>query len=172
MSFQFTSYNSKKLKLNKRSLINAIEFHPDRNRANREDALLSQAISYAINGNTKLYTLKDTSSTLKGILGIVALSASEVLIDNIKKPIILIDLLFVNNKYRSKKYECLDNSKISTLLLEYAITKAQEVKELVGISYIALYPDGGKDNLRLVDFYKSIGFDFITNKHEWMYIKL
>ncbi len=172
MSFQFTSYNPKKLKLNKRSLINAIEFHSDKDRANREDALLSQAISYAINGNTKLYTLKDTSSTLKGILGIVALSASEVLIDNTKKPIILIDLLFVNNKYRSEEYEHLDNSKISTLLIEYAVTKAQEVKELVGISYIALYPDGGKDNIRLVDFYKSIGFDFITNKHEWMYIKL
>ena len=172
MSFQFTSYNPKKLKLNKRSLVNSIEFHSDKHRANREDALLSQTISYAINGNTKLYTLKDMSSKLKGILGIVALSASEVLIDKTKKPIILIDLLFVNNKYRSQEYEHLDNSKISTLLIEYAITKAQEVKELVGISYIALYPDGGKDNLRLVDFYKSIGFDFITNKHEWMYIKL
>jgi hypothetical protein len=58
------------------------------------------------------------------------------------------------------------------LLIEYAIIKAQEVKELVGVSYIALYPDGGKDNIKLIDFYKSLGFDFITNKHEWMYIKL
>ena len=172
MTCQFTSYDPKKLKLNKRSLTNSIEFHSNNHRANREDALLSQAISYAINGNTKLYTLKDTSSVLKGILGILALSVSEVLIDNTKKPIVLIDLLLVNNKYRSQQYTHFDNSKISTLLIEYAIIKAQEVKELVGVSYIALYPDGGKDNIKLIDFYKSLGFDFITNKHEWMYIKL
>ena len=172
MPCQFTSYSPKKLKLNKRSLTHAIEFHNNINRASREEALLSQAISYAINGNTKLYTLKDTSPMLKGILGVLALSASEVLIDKTKKPIILIDLLLVNNKYRSQSYKHLDNSKVSTLLIEYAIIKAQEVQELIGISYIALYPDGGKDNLKLVNFYKSLGFDFITNKHEWMYIKL
>jgi len=45
MSFQFISYNPKKLKLNKRSLINTIEFHSDMDRANREDALLSQALT-------------------------------------------------------------------------------------------------------------------------------
>lgn len=109
---------------------------------------------------------------LKGILGFIALSASEVMLDDTKKPVVLIDLLFVNKKYRSTIYEHLDNSRISQLLLEYAISKFYEVREHIGVSYLILYPDGGKENSDLVNFYKSMGFSYATNKHEWMYIKL
>ena len=172
MPCKFISYTPSTVKSNKRSFVNAVEFHTDAKRAQREQALLNQAMSYAINGSTKLYAIKDSSSKLNGILGFIALSASEVMIDDYKKPIVLIDYLFVSNKYRSKVYEHLDNSKVSTLLIEYAIAKSYEVKELLGVSYLVLYPDGGKENPQLVNFYKSIGFKFITNKHEWMYIKL
>lgn len=108
----------------------------------------------------------------KDFLGFVALSASEVLIDNSKKPVVLVDLLIVNNKYRSTVYVHLDNSKVSQLLLEYTGSKFYDVREHIGISYLILYPDGGKDNKILVDFYKLRGFPYATNKHEWMYVKL
>jgi len=141
-------------------------------KSEREKALLSKAMSFAQNSSTKLYSLRDTSTMLKGILGFIALSASEVIIDKSKKPVVLIDLLFVNNNYRSKVYEHLDNSKISQLLLEYAGAQFYEVREHIGVSYLVLYPDGGKENTELVDFYKSMGFSYATNKPEWMYMKL
>ena len=121
MPYQFNSYSASKVKSEKRSLLNAIEFSTNYTRAEHEKALLSQAISFAGNNGSKIYTLKDTSSTLKGILGFIALSASEVMIDKTKKPVVLIDLLLVNNNHRSKTYEHLDNSKISQLLLEYGL---------------------------------------------------
>ena len=120
MSYRFKSYTSSNVKSEKRSLLNAIEFSDDYTKAEREKALLSKAISFAGNNGSKLYTIKDTSSTLKGILGFIALSASEVMIDKTKKPVVLIDLILVDNTYRSKTYEHLDNSKVSRLLLEYA----------------------------------------------------
>ncbi len=78
----------------------------------------------------------------------------------------------MNNNYRSKIYEHLDNSKISQLLLEYAASQFYEVREHIGVSYLILYPDGGKENINLVEYYKSMGFSYATNKHEWMYMKL
>lgn len=172
MPYRFTKYKPSTVRLNKRSLCNSIEFHEDYQRSQREEALFSQALSYAQNGSTKLYALKDNTKQLNGVLGFIALSVSEVVVNGTKKPTALIDFLFVNSKYRSKQYHHLDNSKVSTLLIEFAISKALEASEILGISYLILYPDGGKDNLKLVNFYNSIGFKFITNKHEWMYIKL
>ena len=172
MTYRFKSYTSSNVKSEKRSLLNAIEFNDDITKAEREKALLTKAISFAQNNSTKLYSLRDTSSQLKGILGYLALSASEVIIDETKKPAVLIDLLLVHNNYRSKVYEHLDDSKISQLMIEYAISKFYEVREHVGVSYLILYPDGGKENRVLVDFYKSMDFSYATNKHEWMYMKL
>jgi len=172
MPYYFNAYSASKVKLEKKSLLNAVEFNTSHNRAEREKALLIQAISFAGNNSCKLYTMRDTASTLKGILGFLALSASEVMIDTSKKPVVLIDLLLVNNTYRSKKYEHLDNSKISQLLLEYAASQFYEVRKHIGVSYLILYPDGGKKNTELVKFYTSMGFTYATNKHEWTYMKL
>ena len=172
MPYKFNSYSSSKVKSEKRSLINAIEFHSDSKKEEREQALLNQAISSAQNSSTKLYSIRDNTSTLKGILGFIALSASEVMIEKIKKPVVLIDLLFVSNIYRTTIYEHLDNSKVSQLLLEYAVSRFYEVREHIGVSYLILYPEGGKNNKELVEFYKSVGFAYATNKEEWMYIKL
>jgi len=172
MSYRFTPYTASTAKSEKRSLLNAIEFSDDYIKAEREKALLSKALSFAANNSTRLYSMRDTTGKLKGILGFIALSASEVLIDDTKKPVVLVDLLIVNNKYRSNVYEHLDNLKISQLLLEYAGTKFYEVREHIGVSYLILYPDGGKKNKILVNFYKTMGFSYATNKHEWMYIKL
>jgi len=58
------------------------------------------------------------------------------------------------------------------LLLEYAVTKFYAVQKHIGVTYLVLYPDGGKENTNLVEYYKSMGFAYATNKHEWMYIKL
>lgn len=172
MPYKFKSYTSSKAKQEKRALLNAVEFCEDPSKAQREEALLSQALSFAQNSSTKLYTIKDTTSTLKGILGFIALSASDVMIENTKKPVVLIDLLFVTNQCRSTVYEHLDNSKISQLLLEYAVSKFYEVREHIGVSYLILYPERGRENKNLVSFYQSMGFSYATNKHEWMYVKL
>jgi len=86
--------------------------------------------------------------------------------------VVLIDLLLVNNNYRSKAYKHLDNSKVSQLLLEYAASQFYAVREHIGVTYLVLYPDGGKENIDLVKYYKSMGFTYATNKHEWMYMKL
>jgi len=172
MPYTITSYSASKVKSEKRSLLNAIEFNDNYTKQEREKALLHQAIALAGNSNTKLYTIKDSSSKLKGVLGFIALSASEVLLDKTKKPVILIDLLLVNNLYRSKEYEHFENTKVSQLLLEYAVTKFYAVQKHIGVTYLVLYPDGGKENTNLVEYYKSMGFAYATNKHEWMYIKL
>ena len=172
MSYIFTPYTASTAKSAKRSLLNAIEFSDDPSKAQREKALLSKALSFAANDSTRLYSMRDTTGKLKGILGFIALSASEVLLDDTKKPVILVDLLIVNNKYRSNVYEHLDNLKISQLLLEYAGAQFYKVREHVGVSYLVLYPDGGKENKVLVDFYKTMGFKYATKKQEWMYIKL
>jgi len=170
MSIRFISYSSSKVKQEKRALLNVSSFSDDFKRARREEALLSQALSYAQNGSTKLYAVKN--SKLKGILGFIALSASEILIDDIKKPVVLIDFLFVNKQYRSKKYKELGNIKVSQILLEYAISKFYEVRECIGVNYLVLYPEKGRKNKNLVSFYKSMGFEYATKKHEWMYVKL
>lgn len=109
-------------------------------------------------------------SNLKGILGYLALSASEVVINDTKKPIGQIDFLFVNNRYRGKEYSVLDGEKVSTLLLEHAMAKFYEVRENIGVSYLVLYSDGGCKNEKLVEFYKSMNFKFATAKKECMYI--
>jgi len=172
MSYKFNSYSASKVKQEKRALLNAVQFSSNHEKEQREEALLSQALSFAQNNSTKIYSIRDTSSQLKGILGFIALSASDVMIENTKKPVVLIDLLFVNNQYRSKVYAHLDNSKISQLLLEYALSKFYEVREHIGVSYLILYPERGRENQNLVSFYKSMGFSYATNKHEWMYVKL
>ena len=172
MPLSFTKYSPSYISANKRSLLASVDFHAEPKREIRERALLSQAISYAQNKSTKLYSLRDNSKQLTGILGFIALSASEVIINDTKKPSVLIDFLFVNSKYRSKTYTQFENVKVSTILIEFAIAKALEASELLGISYLILYPEGGKKNVKLVDFYKSIGFDFMTHKQEWMYLKI
>ena len=150
MAYNITAHDPKKLKLNKRSLFNVVEFHNNYQRAEREKSLLSQAISYAQYNSTKLYSLRDGTSELTGILGFIALSASEVVINDTKKPIVLIDLLFVNSDYRGKIYPQLDNEKISAILLEFAIEQFYKVREHIGVSYLVLYPDGGIQNKKLV----------------------
>lgn len=172
MSYTFTKYSSSYISTQKRSLLLSVEFHNTIFRKEREKALFSQALSYAQNKSTKLYSLRDDTKQLNGILGFIALSASEVIINDTKKPTVLIDFLFVNSLYRTKIYTQFGDVKISTILIEFAIAKALEASELLGISYLILYPEGGKENLRLVEFYKSIGFDFMTEKHEWMYLKI
>jgi hypothetical protein len=48
----------------------------------------------------------------------------------------------------------------------------QEVTKLIAARYLILRPDGGKKNTKLIYFYNSMGFEYMTSKHEWMYLKL
>ncbi|MCF6310558.1 MAG: hypothetical protein L3J19_08840 [Sulfurimonas sp.] len=58
------------------------------------------------------------------------------------------------------------------MLLYYAIQRAIEISQTVGIRYLILRPDGGKENKKLVTFYEAMEFRYMTNKYEWMYLKL
>ncbi len=44
--------------------------------------------------------------------------------------------------------------------------------KLAGVRYLILRPDGGKEHQNLVSFYESMEFKYMTDKHEWMYLKL
>ena len=86
-------------------------------------------------------------------------------------PSVIIDFLFVDHRYRTKVYDHLE-LKVSEILLYYAIQSAISISETVGVRYLILRPDGGKENKKLVSFYESMNFKYMTNKHEWMYLKL
>ena len=58
------------------------------------------------------------------------------------------------------------------MLIYYAIQTAMEVSKTIGTRYLILRPDGGKKNKKLVLFYESMSFRYMTDKHEWMYLKL
>ncbi len=114
--------------------------------------------------------LSDNSKTIKGKLGLIALSNGSLELEDKKLPAIIIDFVFVDNRYRGDSVNT--DIKVSQMLLYYAIQKAIEISQTVGIRYLILRPDGGKENKRLVTFYESMQFKYMTDKHEWMYLKL
>ena len=53
------------------------------------------------------------------------------------------------------------------MLLYYAIQRAIEISKIVGVRYLILRPDGGKENEKL----KSMEFCYMIDRYEWMYPK-
>ncbi|WP_294954025.1 hypothetical protein [Sulfurovum sp.] len=106
-----------------------------------------------------MYLLRDGDKTF----GFIALSVSSI--DTF--PSLQVDYIFVSGPYRGVCLENLDNSKISTYLIEFAIEIAKEIQNQVGLRYLVLLPD----NDRLQFVYKDMGFQVLPKK-EWMFIKL
>lgn len=148
--------------------MDSFEYHPQR--GIREKEILSQTFIDASLGNTKITIINDENKTIKGKLGLIALSNGSLELDDKILPAIIIDFIFVDYRFRGdyKNFE----TKVSQMLLYYAIQKAIEISKTVGIRYLILRPDGGKDNKQLVAFYESMEFRYMTDKHEWMYLKL
>ena len=127
--------------------------------AQREESFIEDICNRVQKSGTVLYVLKDKKTTL----GLISMSASSI--DDF--PSLQVDYLFVNNTYRGKKLDILDNTKTSNYLIEFAIEIAKELQEIVGLRYLVLLPDNDK----LKSIYKDIGFKQL-NKQSWMFIKL
>ncbi|WP_372999009.1 hypothetical protein [Sulfurimonas sp.] len=130
-----------------------------------------QTLSDASLGNTLVTKVTDSTKSIKGTLGLVALSVGKLELDEKSFPSVIIDYLFVDYEHRNKIYEHLEE-KVSTSLLYYAIQTAEEIARLAGVRYLILRPDGGKEHESLISFYQSMHFKYMTDKHEWMYLKL
>jgi len=155
--FEFISFNSKKLKINKRSLLNILEFKNE-----KEKLLVEYTLKKAIRGSTKIYFFK-----LKKFIGLVALSTGNIIIDKEIFPSINIDLLFVTKSYRKtllKEY----NKKISEILLDFCFEISKNIQEKVGVRFISLYPYNNET--KLINFYKKYGF--IELKNNFMILKI
>jgi hypothetical protein len=101
---------------------------------------------------------------------LIALSNGSLELDGKALPAVIIDYIFVSYVNRGKDNK--SDVKISEMLLYYAIQRAIEISKIVGVRYLILRPDGGKENEKLVSFYESMEFRYMTDKHEWMYLKL
>lgn len=168
INYSFKQLSSSSCKKSKNIIIESFEFHPQR--GIREKEILTQTFIDASLGNTKITMISDESKTIKDKLGLIALSNGSLELEDKKLPAIIIDFIFVDNRYRGDILNT--DTKVSQMLLYYAIQKAIEISQTVGIRYLILRPDGGKENKRLVTFYESMNFRYMTNKHEWMYLKL
>lgn len=140
-------------------LLQSLHFHTDLNRATRERGLLQEIIKLTQKNKTILYLLKKDNT----ILGLIALSASSI--DEI--PAIQVDYLFVDFRYRRQELKEIKFT-ISKYLLAFGIDTAENIKQTIGLKYLALYPDAQSD--KLVSHYKDMGFS-VLNKY-WLIIKL
>ena len=148
--------------------MDSFEYHEKRGIRERE--ILSQTFRDASLGNTKITTIHDDSKTTDSRIGLIALSNGSLDLEDKILPAIIIDFIFVDSKYRGINID--SETKVSQMLLYYSIQRAIEISQVVGIRYLILRPDGGKDNEKLVSFYESMEFKYMTHKHEWMYLKL
>lgn len=140
-------------------LLQSLNFHTDLNRATRERGLLEEIIKLTQKNKTILYLLQKEDE----ILGLIALSASSI----DEMPVIQVDYLFVNYTYRKQKVDEIETT-IAKYLVSFAIDTAENIKQTIGLKYLALYPDAQSD--KLISHYKDMGFN-ILNKY-WLVIKL
>lgn len=168
-ALEFKPLSSEAAKRSSNAIIDRTFFHPER--GEREEALLRQILSDAAKNNTLITTVFTQELEKIGHPGVLAMSVGKLTIDGIDYPAIVIDFLFVDYRFRGKKF-CDDAMKISEALLYFAISQAKEITKLAAARYLILRPDGGKENTKLVDFYNAMKFEYMNKKHEWMYLKL
>jgi len=167
-NYSFKQLSSSSAKKSKNLIINSFEYNTKRE--NREKEILAQTFCDASLGNTKITIINDDNKKLDSKLGLIALSNGGLELDDKVLPAIIIDYIFVDNRYRGENKS--GDTKVSQMLLYYAIQTAIEISQSVGIRYLILRPDGGKENEKLVAFYEFMEFRYMTDKHEWMYLKL
>jgi hypothetical protein len=81
--------------------------------------------------------------------------------------VVQVDYLFVDYKYRKLYLDEIGNT-ISNYLLLFAMNVSEEIKQTIGVKYLALYPDAQSN--KLISHYKNMGFN-VLNKY-WLFIKL
>lgn len=156
---EISKYNkdSSEYNLHKNLLLN-LKFSKDLEQSTREKSFLKDICNRVEKSKTVLYVLKLDSE----IIGLVSLSATSI--DD--QPSLQIDYIFVNDLYRGKEIEALDNLKPFRYLIELTINLAEEIKSSIGLRWIVLSPD----NEDLKNKYKKVNFQSIND--DWMYLKL
>ncbi len=167
-SYSFKQLSSASCKKSKNIIIDSFSYHPQR--GNREKEILAQTFTDAYLGNTKITLISDERKDRDKQVGLIALSNGSLELNGKALPSVIIDYIFVDYANRGKDEEA--DVKVSEMLLYYAIQRAIEISNIVGVRYLILRPDGGKKNEKLVSFYESMEFRYMTTKHEWMYLKL
>ena len=82
-------------------------------------------------------------------------------------PVIQVDYLFVDFNYRKQKIDEIETT-TAKYLLSFAIDTAENIKQTIGLKYLALYPDAQSN--KLISHYKDIGFNVLSKY--WLVIKL
>lgn len=167
-SYSFKQLSSASCKKSKNIIIDSFSYHPQR--GIREKEILAQTFTDAYLGNTKITLISDERKNKDKQVGLIALSNGSLELNGKALPSVIIDYIFVDYSNRGKDEEA--DVKVSEMLLYYAIQRAIEISNIVGVRYLILRPDGGKKNGKLVSFYESMEFRYMTTKHEWMYLKL
>lgn len=167
-NYSFKQLSSSSCKKSKNIILDSFNYHPSR--GVREKEILAQTFSDAYLGNTKITLISDERKDKNNKIGLIALSNGSLELDDKALPAVIIDYIFVD--YRNRGQDKKADVKVSEMLLYYAIQRAIEISKIVGVRYLILRPDGGKENEKLVSFYESMEFRYMTDKHEWMYLKL
>ena len=166
--YSFKQLSASSCKKSKNIIIDSFRYHPVR--GVREKEILAQTFTDAYLGNTKITLINDNRKNKDTKIGLIALSNGSLELNGKALPAVIIDYIFVDYANRGKNDE--SDVKVSEMLLYYAIQRAIEISKIVGVRYLILRPDGGKGNEKLVSFYYSMEFRYMTSKHEWMYLKL
>jgi hypothetical protein len=84
------------------------------------------------------------------------------------KKILNIDYLFVSEPFRKKEISVFDNRKTSQMLVDVAISIANEIAQYVPVEFIAAEP--AHDNIAPI--YLDVGFEQLINKSNVLFLKL
>jgi GNAT superfamily N-acetyltransferase len=141
-------------------ILDGVKLSKNINQASNEETFIKGICKRVTKSTSVLYLLKNNDE----ILGLLSLSVTTFMKDS---PSLQIDYIFVNEAYRGKKLEVLDNDKTSQYLIHYAVKTAKEIQTKVGLKYLVLLPD----NDRLTKIYEDIGFTKFQDT-DWMLIKL
>ena len=93
VDYSFKQLSSSSCKKSKNVIIDSFEYHHVR--ATREKEILSQTLVDASLGNTKVTTIHDESKSIKGKLGLIALSKGSLELDNKILPAIIHEWMYL-----------------------------------------------------------------------------
>ena len=125
----------------------------------RERGFIKNTANSSSKKDTVVYVLENDGERV----GFIALSASRV--DSI--PAVLVDYIFIADKWRRKIISELADAKASEFLLSLAIDKAKTIQKSIGIRWLALLPDNDKLESYYID---NFGFSPYKDKTKQTYL--
>ena len=156
---EIINYNSSSSSYNLyTSILKKLQFSDDIQQSNREELFIKDVCTRVSKSKSVLYVLEFEEK----IIGLIALSATSIT----DQPSIQIDYIFVNNSFRNKNLEILNDFKPFRYLINLAISLAEDMSKKLGLRYIVLSPDS--DNLK--EKYLSVGFKKLNK--DWMFFKI